>query len=78
MNNITNNDEILKELAELKEETIAVLDEIERVEAEIKAKNTMTLKEGMRQLKQYLDLTEGVGMSRDDAFAMLSAFSKLG
>lgn len=75
---MANNDEILKELAELKEETITVLDEIERVEAEIKAKNTMTLREGMRQVKQYLDLTEEAGMSRADAFAMLSAFSKLG
>lgn len=63
-------------MAELKEETLAVLDEIERREAEIKAKNHMTLKDGMRQMKQFLDMAEDAGMEREDAFTMLSIFSR--
>lgn len=80
MDNIINNDEILKELAELKEETIAVLEEIESMESEIKFKkeqeSRMSLREGFSQLKVFLDEAEKSGMSKHDAMMFLYACAK--
>ena len=67
-----------QELAELRKETESLLEEIEKLEDEIHEtkKYKSDCLNAMRMIKTYFEEANKAGISKNDAMAMLSIFSK--